>query len=76
VGSSPTPHPKKGIMKKPIELCPGCGVNLTGEPIPKDIREYYSKPWYFSRKIGITDRKLDRVTTWRCPDCGHEWERK
>ena len=29
----------------------------------------------WGRQIGISDMALDRVVSWRCPDCLYEWER-
>ncbi len=28
-----------------------------------------------SRVISVYSMQQDRTTHWRCPDCGHEWER-
>ena len=56
------------------ERCPGCHVNLRGEPIPIDLQPSYGVG-YFERKIGYYDRDLDRVVEWICPDCGHRWPR-
>lgn len=29
----------------------------------------------WGRQIGIYDRDKDRTTHYKCPDCGHIWER-
>ena len=29
----------------------------------------------WKREIAIYDRDLDRTVAYRCPDCGHEWNR-
>lgn len=61
------------------DTCPGCGANLLGEPIPQ---EYIDKGYYgegithFSRLIGIYDTTRDMTVAYKCPDCGHQWDRK
>lgn len=63
-------------VEQPVGLddCPGCGVDLIGEPIPEEWRNrYYGGATHYTRRIGIEPRGLDRVTHWRCPECGHEW---
>lgn len=30
---------------------------------------------WFKREIAIYDRDRDRTVAYRCPDCGHEWNR-
>jgi hypothetical protein len=63
-------------MADPLcERCPGCEADLRGEPIPEEVREHYGNHTHFSRRIGIYSRESDRTVRWRCPDCGHEWER-
>lgn len=52
--------------------CRKCGVSFDGGSIPENIREHYSPPYRWSRRIGIYDRDLDRTVAWRCPDCGDE----
>lgn len=52
-----------------------CNADLIGEPIPEHIRERYSPPYYWKRKIGIYSLELDRIIRWQCPDCDNEWER-
>lgn len=55
------------------ETCPKCGTDFRGDPIPKEVQEQYGEHKYLSRVIGIVDR--DRVTHWKCPDCGFTWPR-
>jgi heterodisulfide reductase subunit C len=59
----------------PPDDCPNCGANLYYLPIPFEHREYYTRPFFFSRRIGLYDVKADRTVSWKCPDCGHTWER-
>lgn len=63
-------------MERPVELCPHCGADLIGESIPEHVREHYSPPYYWKRKIGVYSLELDRTTHWQCPDCEGKWERK
>ena len=35
----------------------------------------YGDATHGSRRIGIYDRGRDRTVAWRCPDCGHQWDR-
>lgn len=51
-------------MSGPPERCPAC---------ESDLRK--AEPEKGLRIIGIYDRNADRTVAWRCPDCGHEWER-
>lgn len=55
--------------------CPKCKANLVGEKIPEDQRYLFGDQTHFKRVIGVSDIFKDRVTHWRCPDCGYEWER-
>jgi hypothetical protein len=55
------------------EACPGCNVDLDGGTIPENIREHYSPPYRWSRKIGLSDG--DSIHTWKCPDCEATWPR-
>ncbi|WJE23397.1 hypothetical protein QRE65_02900 (plasmid) [Bacillus cereus] len=57
------------------EFCPFCNANLQGDPIPKESQHRYGST-HFSRKIGITSFRLDRIIKWQCPDCNKEWERR
>jgi hypothetical protein len=56
--------------------CPKCKADLRGADIPPSQQGAYGGETHFTRVIGIYDRYKDRTTHWRCPDCGHEWERK
>ena len=29
----------------------------------------------WGRQIAIYSREADRTVAWKCPDCGHEWDR-
>lgn len=53
------------------ERCEKCDADFDGGPIPEDIRQHYSPPYRWSRRIGIYDRFSDRTIEWECPDCGH-----
>jgi hypothetical protein len=50
---------------------------MTGAAIPDEyIKERdFGDATHFSRAIAIYSREEDRTVAWRCPDCGHEWER-
>jgi hypothetical protein len=49
-------------MERPEEFCPHCGADIIGDEIPVEIRHHYKSPYYWRRKIGITDLELDRIT--------------
>lgn len=55
-------------------FCPSCKADLDGGPIPEDIRQHYSPPYRWERRIGISDG--DSVYAWHCPDCEHQWLRE
>jgi len=71
--------------------CPACGTDLNGGLIWETLRETRSEEeadrvaaqlygatrtsGHWGREIGTYDVGLDRVVAWRCPDCGHQWER-
>ena len=59
----------------PAMVCPACKADLHGELIPEEQRKWYGDATHFNRVIGIYDRDLDMTVAWRCPDCGHQWER-
>lgn len=61
-------------LRTNAEACPSCNVSLQGEPIPAHSQDSYGAT-HFSRKIGLYSRERDRTVAWKCPDCGHEWER-
>lgn len=65
-------------MKNQPTHCPKCRADFQGEPIPQKYidKGYYGEHTHFSRIIGISDEKTDRVVLWACPDCGHEWLRE
>jgi len=63
----------KSITK--MRNCPECNTNWVDKPIPKEYRENYSPPYFFSRVIALYDRDLDRTTRYVCPDCKHEFPR-
>lgn len=52
------------IYRGTIE-CPHCKADLRDSKIGPP----------FLRQIGISDRDLDRITGWQCPDCKGTWER-
>lgn len=55
------------------ERCPSCNADLDGGPIPENIRQHYSPPYRFSRRIDVVDRQRDCVVAHKCPDCHHRW---
>ncbi len=55
--------------------CPECKADLKGPEIPADIRHLYGGYANYSRVINVYVRDLDRGVAWRCPDCGHAWQR-
>ena len=56
--------------------CPNCEVSFKGKEIPEDQREFFGGKSHFNRVIGIEHPELyDGVLVWKCPDCGHEWNR-
>jgi len=64
------PRPVKG------NRCPSCHMDLTGKPIPDELLQFYSGQTHYSERRGVLDPAKDRVVRWRCPACGHEWERE
>lgn len=58
------------------QYCPHCNVDLTGEPIPEEYKEFYGNETHFSRKISIYDFCKDKTVAWQCPDCGKQWDIK
>ena len=60
-------------MNDSKEFCPHCNANLQGRPIPKESQKSYNST-HFTRKIGITSVKADRILKWQCPDCQNEWD--
>ncbi len=57
------------------ETCPKCAVSLQGPPIPEKYLAMYGGKTHFSRALGLYDRDRDSTTHWKCPDCGHVWDR-
>lgn len=55
--------------------CPECGANWVDKPIPKEYRQHYSAPYFFSRVIGVELLGEDRIAYWLCPDCKHQFPR-
>lgn len=53
------------VWKGSLE-CPHCKA---------DLRDHEAGP-PFIRQIGISDRGLDRITGWQCPDCNGTWARE
>jgi hypothetical protein len=58
-----------------LENCPACNAQLQGGQIREEQQHLYGAT-HWSRKIGISSRELDRVVEWKCPDCGHNWDRE
>lgn len=53
--------------------CPHCGVSLLGDPIPEDIRKYYSGT-HWKREIGVEVPEIyDGVLYYKCPDCNGQF---
>lgn len=73
-------------------ICPNCEVDLDGDLIYEtffakygdEVRALRYAEMYgatktegrWGRQIGIYDYANDRTVAYRCPDCGHTWERK
>lgn len=60
------------------DICPHCGSNLRGEPIPQEYRDkgWYGDGTHYSRMIGHEISGIyDGVLFWSCPDCGGRWHR-
>lgn len=71
--------------------CPNCGISLTGGSIWETFFEKYGTERQadetaalygatrelgtWGRAIGLYDIAKDRTVSWKCPDCGHEWDR-
>jgi len=56
-------------MTAPTE-CPACKADLR-----EAVTTEGGDVWEGSRVIGVYCTQTDRVHCWRCPDCGHEWQR-
>lgn len=62
-------------MPSNYDNCPKCSTSFFGDPIPKDIREHYSPPYYWRRELGIEILgRYDGISEWKCPDCGYRWD--
>ncbi len=57
--------------------CPSCRTSFTGEPIPQEYIDagYYGDKTHYSSVIGQYDLYEDRITSWQCPLCLHQWKR-
>ena len=64
----------KRALRDSKEFCPKCKADLQGEPIELESQHLFGAT-HFSRKIGLYSMERDMTTHYRCPDCGHEWER-
>ena len=53
-----------------------CYNLYTDEELQKKIEKLYSKPYHFSKLIGIEIRDVyDGVSQWQCPFCKSKWDR-
>jgi rubrerythrin len=71
--------------------CPNCNADLDGGSIWETFyqltgseeeadrkAEMYGanrEKGRWGRTIALYDRDKDRTVAWKCPDCGHAWER-
>jgi rubrerythrin len=78
-------------MKNEHGHCPNCNANLDGgsiwghffqktgseEQADKAAAVYGAnrEKGQWGRAIALYDRDEDRTVAWKCPDCGHVWER-
>jgi len=78
-------------MKNEHGYCPNCNADLdagsiwetfyqlTGSEEEADRKaEMYGanrEKGRWGRTIALYDRDKDRTVAWKCPDCGHIWER-
>lgn len=60
------------VLDDSRENCPKCYAQFQGDPIPEKDQHLFGA-MHFTRKIGISDG--DSIGIWKCPDCGHEWDR-
>lgn len=63
------------VVVPPQDHCLVCGADWDGGSIPEGIREHYSPPYRWSRKISVYDVVKDRTVAFQCPDCGHTFGR-
>lgn len=54
------------------DICPVCGTDNTGDPIPEDSRKYYGENvTHFSKVIGVEyPGGYDGISEWNYPCCG------
>jgi hypothetical protein len=52
-------------------ICPACGVDMIGDPIPEIHQHRYSFPYYLTSEATLGDD--DRICAWKCLNCNHEW---
>lgn len=78
-------------MKNEHGHCPNCNADLDGGSIWETFfqltgseeeadrkAEMYGanrEKGKWGRTIALYDRDKDRTVAWKCPDCGHAWER-
>lgn len=71
--------------------CPNCGIDFDGGLIwdtgmemygTEERADEYAKAYGATRTtgrwgkcIGIYDMEQDMTTQWKCPECGHKWDR-
>jgi hypothetical protein len=60
-------------VNQDTKACPECDASWVGSPIPAPYREYHGGATHYSLVLAVTDANADRVSHWRCPDCGKEW---
>ena len=63
------------VSVRDLMSCPECGTNWVSSVIPKERREHYTFPYFFSRINGCYDIHSDRVEYYQCPDCKTEFPR-
>lgn len=59
------------------------GIPARSEDEAEELADNYAEAYgatrtkgQWGRQIGIYNLELDRTVMWKCPDCGHEWERQ
>jgi len=55
--------------------CPECGSNWIYDEIPKESRQHYKPPYFFSRLIGIETPEYDGVSYFKCHSLDIIWDR-
>lgn len=66
---------EQDLLNDSLEYCSHCHNNLQGSAIPEEQQKSYNAP-HFTRKIGMTTLKADRILYWQCPDCDGKWSIK